>query len=78
MKEKILAKIAELQAKREGANIVPAHVLTTDIINSGFNKPYEALNELYLEGKVEWHRTINDIALYNKRKRRNQIKRTNI
>ena len=62
MKEKILATIAELQAKREKANIVPAHVLTTDIIKSGFHKPYEALNELYLEGKVEWHRTVNDIA----------------
>ena len=62
MKEKILATIAELQAKREEANIVPAHVLTTDIINSGFHDPYKTLNELYLEGKVEWHRTINDIA----------------
>lgn len=62
MKEKILATIAELQRKREAANIEPAHVLTTDIINSGFHKPYHELNELYLEGKVEWHRTINDIA----------------
>ena len=32
-KEKILAIIAEIQAEREAAHIVPTHVLTSEIIN---------------------------------------------
>lgn len=62
MKEKILSFISELQKEREDAHISPAHVLTVEIINRGFHNPYNALNELYYEGKIEWHRTINDIA----------------
>ena len=55
MKEEILSFISELQKERE-------EVLTVEIINRGFHNPYKALNELYYEGKIEWHRTINDIA----------------
>lgn len=61
-KEQILAIIAEIQAKREAEHIVPPHVLTGEIINRGFHKPYQALNELCEEGKIDWCRTINDIA----------------
>ena len=61
-KEKILAIIAEIQAEREADNIVPPHVLTTEIINRGFHHPQKALNELCAEGKIEWCRTLNDTA----------------
>lgn len=61
-KEKILAIIAEIQAKREAAHIVPPHVLTAEIINQGCHKPYQALNELCEEGKIDRFRTLNDIA----------------
>lgn len=61
-KEKILAIIAEIQAEREAAHIVPPHVLTTEIINRGFHHPHQALNELCDEGKIDWCRTLNDIA----------------
>ena len=61
-KEQILAIIAETQAEREAAHIVPPHVLTSEIINRGFNKPYQAINELVKEGKIDWHKTLNDMA----------------
>lgn len=61
-KEKILAIIAEIQAEREAANIVPPHVLTAEIINRGFPQPYQAINELCEEGKINWCRTLNDMA----------------
>ena len=61
-KEKILAIIAEIQAEREAAHIVPPHVLTSEIINQGFHQPYQAINELCAEGKINWCRTINDMA----------------
>ena len=61
-KEQILAIIAEIQAERESAHIVPPHVLTSEIINRGFHKPYQAINELCSEGKIDWHRTLNDMA----------------
>ena len=51
-KEKILAIIAEIQAEREAAHIMPTHVLTAEIINRGCNKPYKAINELCAEGKI--------------------------
>lgn len=62
-KEKILAIIAEIQAEREAAHIVPPHVLTAEIINRGFHQPYKAINELFEEGKIKWCRTLNDIAI---------------
>ena len=61
-KEKILAIIAEIQAEREAAHIVPPHVLTAEIINRGFQHPYQTLNELCAEGKINWCRTLNDMA----------------
>lgn len=61
-KEKILAIIAEIQAEREAAHIVPPHVLTVEIINRGFQYPYQTLNELCAEGKINWYRTLNDMA----------------
>lgn len=61
-KEQILAIIAEIQAKREAAHIVPPHVRTTEIINLGFPKPYQALNELVREGWINWCKTLNDMA----------------
>ena len=51
-KEKILASIADIQEEREAANIVPSHVLTSEIINRGFHQPYQAINELCAEGKI--------------------------
>ena len=59
---KILAIIAEIQAEREAAHIVPPHVLTAEIINRGFQHPYKTLNELCAEGKINWCRTLNDMA----------------
>ena len=61
-KEQILAIIAEIQEERNAAHIVPCHVLTTEIINRGVHHPQKALNELYTEGKIDWCRTLNDIA----------------
>ena len=61
-KEKILAIIAEIQAERESAHIVPNHVMTTELIHRGFHQPYQAINELCAEGKINWFRTLNDIA----------------
>lgn len=61
-KEQILTIIAEIQAEREAAHIVPPHVLTAEIINRGFHKPYQAINELCAEGKIKWCRTLNDMA----------------
>lgn len=61
-KEQILAILAEIQAKREAAHIVPPHVLTAEIINRGCHKPYQDLNELCEEGKIDWCRTLNDMA----------------
>lgn len=61
-KEQILAIIAEIQAERKAAHIVPSHVLTAEIINRGFHQPQQALNELCAEGKIEWCRTLNDMA----------------
>ena len=51
-KEKILAIIAEIQSEREAAHIVPPHVLTAEIINRGCHQPYQAINELCAEGKI--------------------------
>ena len=61
-KEQILAIIAEIQAERKAAHIVPSHVLTAEIINRGFHQPQQALNELCTEGKIDWCRTLNDMA----------------
>lgn len=61
-KEQILAIIAEIQEERKAAHIVPNHILATEIINRGFQQPQQALNELCAEGKIDWCRTINDIA----------------
>ena len=61
-KEQILAIIAEIQEERKAAHIVPNHVLVTEIINRGFHQPQQALNELCAEGKIDWCRTLNDIA----------------
>ena len=61
-KEKILAIIADIQDEREAAHIVPTHVLTSEIINRGLHKPYQAINELCAEGVIKWFRTLNDIA----------------
>ena len=61
-KEKILAIIAEIQAWRETAHIVPPHVRTTEIINRGVHKPYQSLNELVREGRINWCKTLNDMA----------------
>ena len=61
-KEQIQAIIAEIQAKREAAHIVPPLVRTSEIINRGFHKPYQALNELVREGRINWCKTLNDIA----------------
>ena len=61
-KEKILAIIADIQAEREAAHIVPPHVLTTEIINRGCQQPDQSINELGAEGKINWCRTLNDIA----------------
>ena len=61
-KEQILAIIAEIQEERKAANIVPNHVLVTEIINRGVHQPQQALNELYAEGKIDWCRTLNDTA----------------
>ena len=61
-KEKILAIIAEIQAEREAAHIVPHHVITTEIINRGFKHPYQTINELCAEGKINWRRTLNEMA----------------
>lgn len=61
-KEQILAIIAEIQAERKAAHIVPSHVLTAEIINRGFQHPHQALNELCSEGKIDWCRTLNDMA----------------
>lgn len=60
--KKILAIIAEIQAEREAAHIVPPHVLTSEIINRGCHQPYQTLNELCEEGKIKWCRTLNDMA----------------
>lgn len=61
-KEQILAIIAEIQDKREAAHIVPPHVRTTEIINRGFHKPYQSLNELVREGRINRFKTLNDMA----------------
>jgi|GEM_PF-725433 hypothetical protein len=61
-KEKILAIIAEIQAEREADHIVPPHVLTAEIINRGCHQPYQAINKLCAECKINWCRTINDMA----------------
>lgn len=61
-KDQILAIIAEIQAERKAAHIVPSHVLTAEIINRGFHQPQQALNELCAEGKIDWCRTLNDMA----------------
>lgn len=61
-KRTILAIIAEIQEERKAAHIVPNHVLATEIINRGFHQPQQALNELCAEGKIDWCRTLNDIA----------------
>ena len=61
-KEQLLTIIAEIQEERKEAHIVPNHVLATEIINRGFHQPQQALNELCAEGKIDWCRTLNDIA----------------
>ena len=61
-KEQILTIIADIQEERKAAHIVPNHVLSTEIINHGFYHPQQALNELCAEGKIDWCRTLNDIA----------------
>lgn len=61
-KEQILDIIAEIQAERETEHIIPPHVLTAEIINRGFHKPYQAINELCAEGKINWCKTLNDMA----------------
>ena len=61
-KEQILAIIAEIQEERKASHIVPNHVLATEIINRGFHNPQQTLNELCAEGKIDWCRTLNDIA----------------
>ncbi len=62
MKQRILAIIGEVQARKEEAHITPPHVLTSEIINRGCHNPYMTLNELVREGKLRWHRTLNDVA----------------
>lgn len=62
MKEKILAIVGELQAQREAAHIVPPHVRTSEIISRGCPDPYADINELCRDGKLNWCRTLNDMA----------------
>lgn len=62
MKQRILEAIAFIQHERERQHIVPPHVLTAEIISLGYPNPYAALNSLVQEGKLHWHRTLNDTA----------------
>lgn len=62
MEQQVLAVIKEIQEEREAANILPVHVLTSEIINRGCKDPYKTLNKLCIKGKLTWRRTINDIA----------------
>lgn len=62
MKKKILSTVRELQSEREEAQIVPSHVRISEIINHGCHDPYAAINELVNEGKLNWCRTLNEVA----------------
>lgn len=60
-----------LSKEKSGASIICKSKLyalagnsirTTEIINRGFPKPYQALNELVREGRINWCKTLNDMA----------------
>lgn len=62
MKEKVFNTIKEILKGRDEARIEPRHALLSEIIDRGCKAPQKALNELFREGRVKWHRTLNDIA----------------
>lgn len=62
MKEKVFNTINGILKERDEAHIEPRHALLTEIINRGCKTPQKALNELFKEGRIKWHRTLNDIA----------------
>lgn len=45
-----------------GSQSLAFKYLKAEIINRGFHKPYQAINELCAEGKINWCKTLNDMA----------------
>lgn len=63
MKEKVFNTIKGILKERDESHIEPKHALLSEIINRGCKTPQTILNELFREGRIKWHRTLNDIAI---------------
>lgn len=48
----LLETISRLQKEREDRNIVPSHILVSDLKNEISNEMYKELNELFRQGKI--------------------------
>ena len=67
MKEIVLEVLNTLQKEREDNNIIPSHILQSDLFNAINSEIKQALNELYKDGKIEVVKTINQNAFKIKR-----------
>lgn len=66
MRERLLSVIKDICTERENNRIFPAAALYPEIASRmeglSAKELKEALNQLVKEGKVKWHRTINQTA----------------
>lgn len=62
MREVLIEIIKDISSEKKAKNLFPAYALYTEISTRLHQKVGETLNELIKEGKVSWHKTLNDKA----------------
>lgn len=67
MMDNVISIIADIQRAKEQKNKEPAYALLSEIACQCHGDPRPQLNQLYLGGKIQCHRTINQLAFYIKR-----------
>lgn len=54
--------IQNIQKGKENNHIIPSHVLFSEICNFCHSDPRKELNRLFLEGKIIYFKTLNQLA----------------
>lgn len=59
----ILAEIKSISAKKREKNILPDHVLSSELFSKIIDEAKKELNALCAEGKIRYGKTINEVWL---------------
>ena len=66
MKDKVYDTIKSMVNEKIEANVAPTHIIDMDLFQRLDKNVKDALNELYMEGKIGITRTANHKAIYLK------------